>query len=93
VCFVVHNTISELERTILTTLFLPGQKTPIVGASGRGIYSVLFLWMFRWLLHQNTPSLPTATTDIGLALGKTIHFSSLEFTTDHLGRLILSSKD
>jgi hypothetical protein len=29
VCFLVHKTISELERAILTTLFLPVQKTPI----------------------------------------------------------------
>jgi hypothetical protein len=27
VCFVVHKTISELEHAILTTLFLPVQKT------------------------------------------------------------------
>jgi hypothetical protein len=27
VCFVFHKTIEELERTILTTLFLPVQKT------------------------------------------------------------------
>jgi hypothetical protein len=35
-CFVVHKTISELEHVILTTLFLPVKKTPIVGAPGRG---------------------------------------------------------
>jgi hypothetical protein len=46
VCFVVHKTISELERVILTTLFLPVQKTPIVGALGREICSVLFLYTF-----------------------------------------------
>jgi hypothetical protein len=43
VCFIVHKTTLELERVILTTLFLLVQKTPIVGVSGRGIYSVLFL--------------------------------------------------
>jgi hypothetical protein len=43
VCFVVHKTISELERMILTTLFLPVQKTLTVGALGRGICSMLFL--------------------------------------------------
>jgi hypothetical protein len=29
-------------------------------------------------------------TDIGFALGETIHFGSLEFTADHFGRLSLS---
>jgi hypothetical protein len=61
VCFVVHKTTSELKRTILTTLFLLVQKTPIVGVVGRGICSMLFLWMFWWLLHRNSP-LPMATT-------------------------------
>jgi hypothetical protein len=42
-CIVVHKTISELECTILTTLFLPVQKTLIVDASGGEICSVLFL--------------------------------------------------
>jgi hypothetical protein len=31
VCSVVHKSISELERTILTTLFLVVQKTPTGG--------------------------------------------------------------
>jgi hypothetical protein len=43
VCFVVHKIILELERAILTTLFLPVQKKPTIGTSGRGIYNVLFL--------------------------------------------------
>jgi hypothetical protein len=42
-CFVVHKTTSELERAILTTLFLLMQKTLTVGMLGREIYSVLFL--------------------------------------------------
>jgi hypothetical protein len=42
VCFVVRKTISELECAILITMFLSVQKTPTVGTSGRGIYSVLF---------------------------------------------------
>jgi hypothetical protein len=32
-------------------------------------------------------------TDIGLAPGSTIHFGSLEFTADHLGRLSLSPQE
>jgi hypothetical protein len=41
VCSLVHKTISELERAILTNLFLIGVKTPIVGTPGRGICSML----------------------------------------------------
>jgi hypothetical protein len=41
--FVVCKTTSEQEHVILTTLYLAGAKTPIVGVLGRGIYSVLFL--------------------------------------------------
>jgi hypothetical protein len=43
VCFVARKTISELEHTILTTLFLPVQKTPIIHTLGRGICNVLFI--------------------------------------------------
>jgi hypothetical protein len=44
--FVVHKTVSTLEHTILTTLFLSVQKTPIIGVLGRGICSTLFLLIF-----------------------------------------------
>jgi hypothetical protein len=44
--FIVYKTTSELECVILTTLYLTGSKTPIVGALGMGICSVLFLWTF-----------------------------------------------
>jgi hypothetical protein len=59
VCFVVRKTISELERVILTTLFLLVQTTLIVGMLGREICIVLFLKTFRWFLHPRSPSLPT----------------------------------
>jgi hypothetical protein len=32
-------------------------------------------------------------TSVGLAPGQTIHFGSLEFTVDHLGRLSLSPEE
>jgi hypothetical protein len=37
-----------------------------------------------FITNNNNP------TDIGLALGSTIHFDSLEFTADRLGHLSLS---
>jgi hypothetical protein len=43
VCFVVSKTTSELERAILTTLFLPVQKTPTVGVPGRADLQRAFL--------------------------------------------------
>jgi hypothetical protein len=56
VCLIVHKTTSELELMILTTLYLADEKTPIVGVLGSEIYSVLFLWMFRWFPHLCLPS-------------------------------------
>jgi hypothetical protein len=57
VCFVIRKTISELERVIFTTLFLPVQKTPSVGVPRRGICGVLFLFMFQWFHHRRSSSL------------------------------------
>jgi hypothetical protein len=48
VCFIIHKTTSEL-------------VTPIVDALGRRIYSMLFLWMFRWFI---VPKPAVATDDI-----------------------------
>jgi hypothetical protein len=58
VCFVVVKTTSELECMILTTLYLVGAKTMIVGKPRRVICSVFFLFMFRWFPHLRSPSLP-----------------------------------
>jgi hypothetical protein len=46
VCFIVRKIILELERAILTTLFLLVQKTPTIDMLQRGICSVLFLYTF-----------------------------------------------
>jgi hypothetical protein len=89
--FIVYKTISELEHTILTTLFLPVQKTLTIGALGRG-FAVCF--------HLDVPMVTSLKlslvvngnnlTGIGLTPSKTIHFGSLEFIVDRLGRLSLS---
>jgi hypothetical protein len=60
------------------------QKTPIVGAPGRGICSVLFLYTFRWFI---LPELTIATGDIyqfsaKLTQGEAIRFIGPKFITD-----------
>jgi hypothetical protein len=58
VCFVPRKITSKLDCPILTTLYPAMQNTLIVHAPGRGIYSVLLLWMFRWFSHLRSSSLP-----------------------------------
>jgi hypothetical protein len=94
VCFIVCRTTSELERVILTTLYLAGTKTLTVGAPGRGFAACFssgrsdgYFTKTLFVANDNNP------TGIGLALGETICFGSLEFTTDRLGRLSLSPED
>jgi hypothetical protein len=77
VCFVVCNTISELECTILTTLFLLVQKTPTVGAPRRGICSA---FSFR---RSNGSFYVKLTRD------EAICFKDLEIIADHLDNLCL----
>jgi hypothetical protein len=83
-CSVVHKTTSELERVILTTLFLLVQRTPTVGALGRGAFPLDVLMV---------PSSTLAVTvDSGFSLGKTIHIRSLEFIIDCFSDLSLSPR-
>jgi hypothetical protein len=56
VCIIVPKTTSKLECAILTTLYLANAKTLIVGAPGRGVCNVLFLWRFQWFPHLCSPS-------------------------------------
>jgi hypothetical protein len=93
VSFVVRKTTLELERVILTTLFLPVQKTPIVGTARRGICSMLFLWMFQCFPHLRKPTITTSDIhffSIKLTQGKAINFEDLEFIIDHSKNLIPS---
>jgi hypothetical protein len=60
------------------------QKTLIVGAPGRGICSVLFLWMFRWFILRK---LIIATGDIymfsvELTQDEAIRFEDHKFIAD-----------
>jgi hypothetical protein len=85
VCFIVCKTISELERAILTTLFLPVQKTPTIGASGRGICNVLFLWTcwrFHYLCKPTVAANDICLFGIKLTQDEAIHFEHLEFIID-----------
>jgi hypothetical protein len=94
VCFVVHKTISKLERMILTILFLCIENTDS--------------WHDRkWDLQRafplDIPMVPSPKlsfvangnnpTGVGLAHGDTIHFGSLEFTIDRLDHLSLSPQE
>jgi hypothetical protein len=92
VCFVVCKTISELEHVILTTLFLSVQKTPTVGARGRGHLQRAFPLDVPMVSSLNLSFLSNGNnlTGVGLAPGETIRFGSFEFTMDHLGCLSLS---
>jgi hypothetical protein len=90
-CFIVHKTTSELERAILTTLFLLVQKTSRVGVPGRGICSALF--------HLDIPMIPPTAITIaadgerltygGFSLDETVHFGCFEFIANYFGGLSL----
>jgi hypothetical protein len=89
VCFVVHKTILEQERAILTTLYLTGAKN-------------IDSWHIRKgdLQHAfplDVPMVPSSALTVavsserlscgGFSLGKTIHFGTLEFIADRFGSL------
>jgi hypothetical protein len=94
VWFLVRKTTSEQERAILTTLYLAGAKNTDSWHVRKGDLQRAF--------PLNIPMVPSpklsfvtngnSQTDIGLTPGSTIHFGSLEFTADHLGRLSLSPR-
>jgi hypothetical protein len=70
------------------------QKISIVGAPGRGICSVFFLYTFRWSLLRK-PAI--ATNDIylfgiDLTPDEAIHFTNLELIANHFNNLSLSPR-
>jgi hypothetical protein len=92
VCFVVHKTISELERVILTTLFLLVQKNTDSWRARKGDLQ----YTFPLDVPMVTSSALAITGDSehlscgGFSLDETIHFGSLEFIADYFGGLSLS---
>jgi hypothetical protein len=76
---------------ILSTLFLPVQKTSTVGAPGRGICSMLFLYTFQWfILCKSTVAIGDISLfSIELTQDEAIRFKDLEFIADHFNNLNL----
>jgi hypothetical protein len=95
VCFIVHKTISEVECTILTTIYLAGAKNTDSWRARKENLQHAFLLdvpmvispKLSFFANSNNP------TGVGLTLGETIRFASLEFTIDRLGRLSLSPEE
>jgi hypothetical protein len=77
---------------ILTTLYLVGAKTSIVGMPEKGVCSVLFLDAV--LMVPSSAFVATAggrhLLCNGFTLGETVRFGSLELITDHFDGLRLS---
>jgi hypothetical protein len=95
VCFVVRKTTLEQEHAILTTLYLAGAKNTDSWRVEKGDLQRVFSLdvpmvpspKLSFVANGNNP------TGVSLAPGSTIHFDSLEFTADRLGRLSLSPKE
>jgi hypothetical protein len=95
VCFIIHKTTLELERATLTTLYLVGAKNTDSWRARKGDLqrtfplNVLMVYSPKLSFIANGKN----PTNVGLALGETICFSSLEFTANRLGRLSLSPQE
>jgi hypothetical protein len=91
-CSIVHNTISELEsRDLVDPVICRCRKHQQLARQERGFVAcfplnVLMFYSSKltFIANSNNP------TDIGLALGKTICFGSLEFTAERFGNLSFS---
>jgi hypothetical protein len=90
VCFVVRKTISEYERVVLTTLFLPVQKILTVGVPGRDLQCAFPL---------DVSMIPSSSIAIdgecltcsGFFLDEIIHLGNFKFIVDYFASLSLSS--
>jgi hypothetical protein len=93
-CFVVQKTSLELERAMLTTLYAASTKNTKSWHVRKGDLQCAFprdvpmvtSMKLSFIAYNNN------STSTGFTLGETIHFGSLEFTTDRLGHLNLSPK-
>jgi hypothetical protein len=94
VCFVVLKTTSELERVILTTLYLASAKNTNSCCARKGDLQRAFpldvLMVPSSVLTAITDGEPLACG--GFSLGKTIRFRSLDFITDCFSGLSLSPR-
>jgi hypothetical protein len=89
---VVQKTISELERTILTTLFLTGAKNIDSWSARKGDLQYAFpldIPMVSLLTLTVITGGERLSSDV-FSLGETICFKNLEFITDRFGGLSLS---
>jgi hypothetical protein len=94
VCFIVCKTTSELERAILTTLYLAGAKNTDIWCARKGDLQCAF--------HLDVPMVPSSALVVatdgecltcgGFFLSETIHLRSFEFIADYFGGLSLSPK-
>jgi hypothetical protein len=93
-CFIVHKTTLELERAILTTLYLDGAKnTDSWCIRKRDLQHAFPLDVS--MVHSSAFAISVDGECLmcgGFSLGKTIHFGSLEFIIDYFDSLSLSSK-
>jgi hypothetical protein len=93
-CFIVHKTISELERVILTALYLTDAKNIDSWRDRKGDLQRAFP-----LDVLMVPSSTLAITTDGehlmcddFSLGETVHIGSFEFIADYFGGLSLSPR-
>jgi hypothetical protein len=92
VCFNVHKTTAELERMILTTIYLVGAKNTESWRARKGDIQrafpldVLMVHCLALAISDDGECLMCG----GFSLSKTVHFGSPEFIADYFGSLILS---
>jgi hypothetical protein len=92
VCFVVHKTTSELECTILTTMYFTATENTDSWHARKGDLQHAFpldvSMVYSSMLAVSTDGECLTCSDF--SLGETVHFGSLEFIVDCFGDLSLS---
>jgi hypothetical protein len=93
-CFIVHKTTSELERTILATLYLAGGKNTDSWHARKGDLQCIF--------PLDVPMVPSSALVVstdgarltcgGFSLSKIVRLGRFQFIADYFGYLSLSPK-